>query len=69
MLVASFDGRDPVRRRLDRHASLPVFPGTIIILAGALLHRMMLGPEKSIGWGTIAVLVLLDSRDRMRSIF
>ena len=31
---------------------LPVFPGTIIILAGALLHRMMLGPEKSIGWGT-----------------
>src|SRR5258708_32995481 len=38
---------------------LPVFPGTIIILAGALLHRMMLGPEKSIGWVTIAVLVLL----------
>src|SRR4029450_4556873 len=38
---------------------LPVFPGTIIILAGALLHRMMLGPEKGIGWGTIAVLVLL----------
>jgi uncharacterized protein YqgC (DUF456 family) len=38
---------------------LPVFPGTIIILAAALLHRMMLGPEKSIGWGTITVLVLL----------
>ena len=38
---------------------LPVFPGTIIILAGALLHRMMLGPEKSVGWGTITVLVLL----------
>ena len=38
---------------------LPVFPGTIIILAGALLHRMMLGPEKSIGLGTIAVLVAL----------
>jgi uncharacterized protein YqgC (DUF456 family) len=38
---------------------LPVFPGTIIILAAALLHRMMLGPAKSIGWGTIAVLVLL----------
>ena len=34
---------------------LPVFPGTLIILAGALLHRMMLGAEKSIGWGTIAV--------------
>ncbi len=38
---------------------LPVFPGTIIILAGALLHRLMLGPEKSIGWRTIAILVLL----------
>jgi len=38
---------------------LPVFPGTSIILAGALLHRVMLGPEKSIGWVTIAVLVLL----------
>jgi uncharacterized protein YqgC (DUF456 family) len=38
---------------------LPVFPGTIIILGGALLHRMMLGPEKSVGWRTIVVLVLL----------
>ena len=38
---------------------LPVFPGTIIILAGALLHRMMLGAEKSVGWGTITILVLL----------
>jgi uncharacterized protein len=38
---------------------LPVFPGTIIILAAALLHRLMLGPEKSIGWRTIAILVLL----------
>jgi hypothetical protein len=38
---------------------LPVFPGTIIILAGALLHRIMLGPEKSVGWRAISVLVLL----------
>ena len=38
---------------------LPVFPGTIIILAGAVLHRTMLGPEKSVGWTTIAILVLL----------
>jgi uncharacterized protein YqgC (DUF456 family) len=38
---------------------LPVFPGTIIILAGAMLHRAMLGPERSIGWRTIALLVLL----------
>ena len=38
---------------------VPVFPGTIIILAGAILHRAMLGPEKSIGWWTIAILILL----------
>jgi len=38
---------------------LPVFPGTIIILAGAVLHRLMLGPDKSVGWRTIAILVLL----------
>jgi len=38
---------------------VPVFPGTIIILAGALLHRLMLGAEKSVGWRTIAILVLL----------
>jgi uncharacterized protein YqgC (DUF456 family) len=38
---------------------LPVFPGTTIILAGAILHRVMLGPEKSIGWRSIVILVLL----------
>jgi uncharacterized protein YqgC (DUF456 family) len=38
---------------------LPVFPGTAIILAAAIIHRIMLGPEKSIGWRTIVVLVLL----------
>jgi uncharacterized protein len=38
---------------------LPVFPGTTLILAAAILHRVMLGPEKSIGWSTIAALVLL----------
>lgn len=38
---------------------LPVFPGTTIILAGAIIHRIMLGPEKSIGWWSIVVLVLL----------
>ena len=37
----------------------PVLPGTTIILAGAIIHRMMLGPDKSIGWHTIIVLVLL----------
>ncbi len=37
----------------------PVLPGTTIILAAAVIHRIMLGPDKSIGWRTIIVLVLL----------
>lgn len=38
---------------------LPVLPGTTIILAAAIIHRMMLGAEKSIGWSAIAILILL----------
>ncbi len=38
---------------------LPVFPGTTLILGAAILHRVMLGAEKSIPWWTIAGLVLL----------
>jgi uncharacterized protein YqgC (DUF456 family) len=38
---------------------VPVLPGTIIVLAGAIIHRIMLGAEKSIGWKTIVVLVML----------
>lgn len=37
----------------------PVLPGTTIILAAAIIHRIMLGQDKSIGWHTIIVLVLL----------
>jgi uncharacterized protein len=37
----------------------PVLPGTTIILAAAILHRITLGPDKSVGWYTIVVLVLL----------
>ena len=37
----------------------PVLPGTTIILAAAIIHRLALGAEKSIGWKTIVVLVLL----------
>jgi len=37
----------------------PVLPGTTIILAAVIIHRLMLGPEKSVGWSTIIVLVLL----------
>ena len=38
---------------------LPIFPGTAVILAAAILHRIMLGPEKSIGWPSILVLLFL----------
>lgn len=38
---------------------LPIFPGTTVILAAAILHRFMLGPEKSIDWWSIAGLVAL----------
>lgn len=38
---------------------LPIIPGTTIILAAVVIHRMMLGAERSIGWSSIGVLVLL----------
>jgi uncharacterized protein len=38
---------------------LPILPGTTIILAAAIIHRVMLGPQKSIGWQTITILVIL----------
>jgi uncharacterized protein len=37
----------------------PFLPGTTIIFAAAFIHRIVLGPEKSIGWITIAILALL----------
>jgi uncharacterized protein YqgC (DUF456 family) len=42
---------------------LPVLPGTTIILAGAVVHRIMVGPEKGMSWwslGALVVLVLLS---------
>ena len=38
---------------------LPFVPGSTVILAGAIIHRIMLGPDKSVGWFCIAILVLL----------
>jgi uncharacterized protein len=38
---------------------LPFIPGTLVILAAAIIHRLMLGSEKSVGWFCIAVLFLL----------
>ncbi|HEY2125049.1 MAG TPA: DUF456 family protein [Chthoniobacterales bacterium] len=40
---------------------LPVFPGTTIILAAAVVHRVMLGAEKSVGWIVLLVLALLTA--------
>jgi len=37
----------------------PFLPGTTIILAAAIIHRIMLGPDKSIGWGVIGILAVL----------
>src|SRR5438105_15481755 len=38
---------------------IPALPGTTIILAAAIIHRAMVGAEKSIGWKTMIILVLL----------
>jgi uncharacterized protein YqgC (DUF456 family) len=38
---------------------LPAVPGTIIILAAAVIHQIMLGTGRSLGWWNIAALVLL----------
>lgn len=38
---------------------LPILPGTVIILAAAVIHQVMLGTEKSLGWWNISALVLL----------
>ncbi len=37
----------------------PVLPGTVIILAAAIFHRLMVGADKSASWKIIAVLVVL----------
>ena len=38
---------------------LPLLPGTVIILAAAIIHQVMVGPEKSLGWWNIAGLAVL----------
>jgi len=38
---------------------LPILPGTTIILATVIIHRIMLGADKSVGWKAIVVLILL----------
>lgn len=38
---------------------LPIFPGTTVILAAAVVHRVMLGPDLSLGWRSLGLLALL----------
>jgi hypothetical protein len=38
---------------------LPAVPGAVVILAAAVIHQIMLGTEKSLGWWNIALLGLL----------
>jgi len=37
----------------------PFLPGTTIIFAAAFIHRIVLGPAKSVGWSIVAILALL----------
>lgn len=38
---------------------LPVVPGTTIILAAVIVHRLMVGAGKSVNWWIVAVIALL----------
>jgi uncharacterized protein YqgC (DUF456 family) len=38
---------------------LPAVPGAIIILAAAVIHQVMLGTERSLGWWNVAALAAL----------
>ncbi len=38
---------------------IPLLPGTTLVLAAAFLHRFVFSPSNSIGWLSIAVLVVL----------
>ncbi len=38
---------------------VPFIPGALLIFAGAVLHRVTLGPNESVGWATLAVLLVL----------
>ena len=40
---------------------LPIVPGTTVILAASIIHRVMLGAEQSVGGRTLAILTLLTT--------
>src|SRR5438045_1735638 len=47
-----------VRRRSYRHGAARISRNDVYS-RGAIIHRVMLGPEKSIGWRSIVLLTLL----------
>jgi uncharacterized protein len=38
---------------------VPVLPGTVIILAGAIVHRLMVDDGRSVSWAVIGILIVL----------
>ena len=38
---------------------IPILPGTTIILAAAIVHRVALGPDRSLGWSALIAMLLL----------
>jgi uncharacterized protein YqgC (DUF456 family) len=38
---------------------LPLIPGAVLILAAAVMHRLALGAEHSVGWATLVALTAL----------
>ena len=38
---------------------IPILPGTTIILAAAVIHRVALGPDRSLGWSALVAMLLL----------
>src|SRR2546423_11438705 len=40
-------------------AVIPIVPGTTIILAAAVVHRLVLGPDRSLGWSALIAMLTL----------
>jgi uncharacterized protein YqgC (DUF456 family) len=38
---------------------IPIVPGTTIILAAAVVHRLVLGPDRSLGWSALIAMLTL----------
>jgi uncharacterized protein len=38
---------------------IPILPGTTIILAAAIVHRVAVGPDRSLGWSALVAMLLL----------